>query len=90
MSIAVIGPCGDIGRQIALDAEARGIRGTIGLAFVDGNRGVHRVFGIPISDDEGALLGRAPSGCARGSHPSPGDCPGSAFPLESPKREGYR
>jgi len=42
--------------QIALDGEAYGIRGTIGVPFVVGNQGVDRVFELPISETERRLL----------------------------------
>ena len=42
--------------QIALDGEVYGIRGTVGLPFVVGNRGVDRVFELPMDADERALL----------------------------------
>jgi len=42
--------------QIALDGEAYGIRGTIGVPFVVGNQGVDRVFELPLSDSERRLL----------------------------------
>ena len=42
--------------QITLDGEAYGIHGTIGVPFVVGNRGVDRVFELPLSDDERSLL----------------------------------
>ncbi len=42
--------------QIALDSEVYGIRGTIGVPFVVGNRGVDRIFELPMDDDERALL----------------------------------
>jgi malate dehydrogenase len=38
--------------QVALDGEAYGIRGTIGLPFVVGNRGVDRVFELPLEPVE--------------------------------------
>lgn len=42
--------------QVALEGEAYGIQGTIGVPFVVGNRGVDRVFELPIADDERQLL----------------------------------
>jgi len=42
--------------QVALDGEAYGIRGTIGIPFVVGNRGVDRIFELPMDDDERTLL----------------------------------
>lgn len=42
--------------QVALEGEAHGIHGSIGLPFVVGNRGVDRVFGMPIDDVERKLL----------------------------------
>jgi malate/lactate dehydrogenase len=38
--------------QVALEGEVYGIHGTIGVPFVVGNRGVDRVFELPISDAE--------------------------------------
>jgi len=42
--------------QITLDGEAYGLRGTIGVPFVIGNRGVDRIFEIPMASDERTLL----------------------------------
>jgi malate/lactate dehydrogenase len=42
--------------QVAIDGEAYGIHGTIGVPFVIGNRGIDRVFELPMDDDERALL----------------------------------
>jgi malate dehydrogenase len=42
--------------QVAIDGEAYGIHGTIGVPFVVGNRGVDRIFELPMDDDERALL----------------------------------
>jgi len=42
--------------QLALDGEAYGIHGTVGVPFVVGNRGVDRVFELPIDDAERRLL----------------------------------
>jgi malate dehydrogenase len=42
--------------QVALEGEAYGIRGIIGVPFVVGNRGVDRVFELPIDDAEKKLL----------------------------------
>jgi len=42
--------------QIALDGEAYGIHGTIGVPFVVGNQGVDRVFELPLPEDERRLL----------------------------------
>ena len=42
--------------QIALNGEVYGIRGTIGVPFVAGNKGVDRVFELPIADEEKQLL----------------------------------
>lgn len=41
-----------ISGQVALDGEAYGIRGTIGVPFVVGNRGVDRVFELPLEASE--------------------------------------
>jgi len=49
--------------QVALDGEAYGIHGTIGVPFVVGNRGVDRVFELPISDTERLLLRHAAAAC---------------------------
>lgn len=48
-----------ISGQVALDGEVYGIRGTIGVPFVVGNRGVDRIFEIPLNADERALLCRS-------------------------------
>ena len=45
-----------ISGQVALDGEAYGIRGTIGIPFVIGNRGVDRVFELPLEASERAYL----------------------------------
>ena len=45
--------------QIALDGDAYGIHGTVGVPFVIGNRGVDRVFELPMDDGERRLLQRA-------------------------------
>jgi len=45
--------------QIALDGDAYGIHGTVGVPFVIGNRGVDRVFELPMDDDERLLLQEA-------------------------------
>ncbi len=42
--------------QIALAGEVYGIHGTVGVPFVVGNRGVDRVFEIPMNEDEHGLL----------------------------------
>jgi malate dehydrogenase len=42
--------------QVALDGESYGIHGVIGVPFVVGNRGVDRVFELPIDDAERRLL----------------------------------
>lgn len=42
--------------QIALEGEAYGIHGTIGVPFVVGNKGVDRVFELPIDAAERQLL----------------------------------
>ena len=42
--------------QVALEGEAYGIHGIIGVPFVVGNRGVDRVFELPIDDAERKLL----------------------------------
>ncbi|MCK5827787.1 lactate dehydrogenase [Candidatus Bipolaricaulota bacterium] len=42
--------------QVALEGEAYGIQGTIGVPFVVGNRGVDRVFELPLEDAEQKLL----------------------------------
>jgi len=42
--------------QVAIDGEAYGIHGTIGIPFVIGNRGIDRIFELPMDDDERALL----------------------------------
>ncbi len=42
--------------QVAIDGEAYGIRGTIGIPFVIGNRGVDRIFELPIDAEERDLL----------------------------------
>lgn len=42
--------------QVTLEGEAYGISGTIGVPFVVGNRGVDRVFELPIDSDERSLL----------------------------------
>ena len=42
--------------QLALEGEAYGIHGTIGVPFVIGNQGVDRVFELPIEDIERRLL----------------------------------
>jgi len=42
--------------QVAIGGEAYGIHGTIGVPFVVGNRGVDRIFELPMDDDERALL----------------------------------
>lgn len=42
--------------QVALDGEAYGIHGIIGVPFVVGNRGVDRIFELPIDDAERKLL----------------------------------
>jgi len=42
--------------QVALDGEAYGIHGTIGVPFVVGNRGVDRVFELPMDAAERNLL----------------------------------
>ena len=42
--------------QVTLAGEAYGITGTIGVPFVVGNRGVDRVFELPIDDSERSLL----------------------------------
>jgi malate dehydrogenase len=42
--------------QVAIEGEVYGIRGTIGVPFVVGNRGVDRVFELPMDDAERALL----------------------------------
>ena len=48
-----------ISGQVALDGEAYGIHGTIGIPFVVGNRGVDRIFEIPIEPEERTLLCRS-------------------------------
>ncbi len=50
--------------QVALDGEAYGIHGTIGVPFVVGNRGVDRVFELPLDDAERALLRESARLCA--------------------------
>jgi malate dehydrogenase len=42
--------------QVALEGDAYGIHGIIGVPFVVGNRGVDRVFELPIDDAERKLL----------------------------------
>lgn len=42
--------------QVALEGEAYGIHGTIGVPFVVGNRGVDRVFELPVDNVEKQLL----------------------------------
>lgn len=42
--------------QLALDGEVYGIYGTIGVPFVVGNRGVDRVFELPLDETERRLL----------------------------------
>jgi malate dehydrogenase len=42
--------------QVAIDGEAYGIYGTIGVPFVVGNRGVDRIFELPMDDEERTLL----------------------------------
>lgn len=42
--------------QVTLEGEAYGIHGTIGVPFVVGNRGVDRVFELPIDESERKLL----------------------------------
>lgn len=42
--------------QVALEGEAYGIHGIIGVPFVVGNRGVDRVFELPIDNAERTLL----------------------------------
>ncbi len=42
--------------QVALEGEAYGIHGTIGVPFVIGNSGVDRVFELPIDNVEEGLL----------------------------------
>ena len=42
--------------QVSLDGEAYGLHGTIGVPFVAGNRGVDRVFELPITDEERLAL----------------------------------
>ncbi len=49
--------------QVALNGNAYGIRGTIGVPFVVGNRGVDRVFELPIEDDERRWLSEAARLC---------------------------
>ena len=48
-----------ISGQISLDGEVYGLHGTIGVPFVVGNRGVDRVFEIPINGDDRDLLCRS-------------------------------
>jgi malate dehydrogenase len=56
-----------IAGQIALEGEAYGIHGTIGVPFVVGNRGVDRVFQLPMDDTERDLLVESARRCARSS-----------------------
>lgn len=42
--------------QVTLEGDAYGIHGTIGVPFVIGNRGVDRIFELPISEPERELL----------------------------------
>ena len=42
--------------QVAIEGEAYGIHGTIGVPFVVGNRGVDRIFELPMDGAERALL----------------------------------
>jgi malate dehydrogenase len=53
--------------QIALEGEAYGIHGTIGVPFVVGNRGVDRVFELPIDEIERRLLCEAARVCGEKS-----------------------
>jgi len=49
--------------QVALEGEAYGIHGTIGVPFVIGNSGVDRVFELPIDNVEEGLLCEAAKLC---------------------------
>jgi malate/lactate dehydrogenase len=49
--------------QVALEGEVYGIHGTIGVPFVVGNRGLDRVFELPIDDAERRLLCEAARRC---------------------------
>ncbi len=42
--------------QLAIEGEVYGIHGTIGVPFVVGNRGVDRIFELPMDDAERKLL----------------------------------
>jgi malate dehydrogenase len=49
--------------QISLNGEVYGIRGAVGIPFVVGNRGVDRVFEIPMDEDERRLLSESAQRC---------------------------